>query len=82
MIMNSVTTDNTNTYYPDESVMPDGRNADRVRMAREVFAGRYGADRNFNRVLDRGPLTPSVRIRAIQVARFNYYDPRVPAVVR
>jgi len=82
MIMNSVTVDNSNTYYPDQAVMPNGRNVENQRWAREVFGGRYGADRNFNRVLDRGPLKPSVRLYATQVARFNFYDPRVPAVVR
>ena len=84
MIMNSVVVDNSNTYYPDEAVKPNpnGRNVQNQRWAREVFGGRYGADRNFNRVLDRGPLKPSVRLYATQVARFNFYDPRVPAVVR
>jgi hypothetical protein len=47
-----------------------------------VFNGLYGADRNFNQILDRGPVPVSVRLRAQQVARFNFYDPRVPAVMR
>ncbi len=47
-----------------------------------VFNGLYGADRNFNQVLDRGPVPRSVRLRAQLIARFNYYDPRVPAVMR
>jgi hypothetical protein len=47
-----------------------------------VFNGLYGADRNFNQKLDRGPLPKSVRIRAQLVGRFNYYDPRVPAITR
>jgi hypothetical protein len=47
-----------------------------------VFNGLYGADRNFNQTLDRGPVPRSVRIRAQLVARFNFYDPRVPAVLR
>lgn len=82
MILNSVAVDNTATWYPDEAPLPNGRNAQQIRWAREVFAGRHGADRNFNRLLDRGPLKPSVRLYATQVARFNFYDPRVPATVR
>ena len=50
--------------------------------ARKTFAGVYGADRNFNKKLDRGPVPRSVRLRAIEVARFNFYDPRIQAVVR
>ena len=52
------------------------------QVNRMVFNGLYGADRNFNKRLDRGPLPKSVRLRAIEVARFNFYDPRVPAVLR
>lgn len=48
----------------------------------EVFNGRYGADRNGNRRLDRGHLTRSVRLRAQQVARVMYYDARVPVKIR
>lgn len=65
--------------------------------ATAIFSGRYGADRNFNgtRVdqvgtsvtrmygkLDRGPVPKSVRMRAVVVARFNFYDPRIPLVTR
>jgi hypothetical protein len=32
--------------------------------------------------LDRGPLPRSTRLRAVTVARFNYYDPRLPLSVR
>jgi hypothetical protein len=46
------------------------------------FIGRWGADRNANRQLDRGTVPRSARLRAITVARFNYYDLRVPAVIR
>jgi hypothetical protein len=52
------------------------------KVFREVFNGRYGADRNYNKRLDRGPVPRSVRMRAIQVARFLFYDPRVPLVLR
>ncbi|HEX3135806.1 MAG TPA: hypothetical protein VHX44_19745 [Planctomycetota bacterium] len=50
--------------------------------ARRTFAGVYGADRNFNKKLDRGPVPRSVRLRAVEVARFNFYDPRIQTVVR
>ncbi len=50
--------------------------------APDVFSGRFGADRNFNLRLDHGPLPTSARLRAIEVARFNYYDPRVPLTIR
>jgi hypothetical protein len=44
--------------------------------------GIYGADRNFNGILDRGPVSRSVRLRATLIARFNYYDPRLPITFR
>ncbi len=47
-----------------------------------LFNGVYGADRNFNGLLDRGPLSKAVRLRAVLLARFNYYDLRVPAPIR
>ncbi len=50
--------------------------------AMSIFSGIYGADRNFNLRLDRGPLPKSARLRAIEVARFNYYDPRIPDMIR
>jgi type II secretory pathway pseudopilin PulG len=49
---------------------------------RKVFAGQFGADRNYNKKIDRGNVPPSVRLRATQVARFNYYDPRIPCLLR
>jgi hypothetical protein len=70
----------TDAYYPDW-MRDSGTSAER-RYTREVFSGKYGADRNFNRKLDRGPLPTSTRLYATQVARFNFYDPRVQAVVR
>jgi hypothetical protein len=50
--------------------------------AKTVLLGVYGADRNHNFVLDRGPLNPAVRQRAVTVARFNFYDPRIPITLR
>ncbi|HYE04015.1 MAG TPA: hypothetical protein VEL07_00730 [Planctomycetota bacterium] len=50
--------------------------------ARSVFVGRWGADRDADGVLDRGPLPPSVRLRATTVGGFVFYDPRVPLTVR
>ncbi len=61
------------TDYPDKG---SGVNQ------RKVFNGLLGADRNFNKKLDRGPLPKSVRLRAVEVARFNFYDPRVQAILR
>lgn len=49
---------------------------------RERFLGLWGADRNCNHQLDRGNVPASVRMRAVEVARFNFYDLRVPAVIR
>ncbi|MBA3936721.1 MAG: hypothetical protein H0X38_04610 [Planctomycetes bacterium] len=63
----------SNSYPPDQ-----GSSAN----AKSVFSGLYGGDRNFNKVLDRGPVPRSVRLRAIPVGRFNYYDPRLTAIVR
>jgi hypothetical protein len=50
--------------------------------APEVFSGRFGADRNGNDRLDRGAIPRSVRMRAQNVARFNYYDMRVSCQLR
>ncbi len=47
-----------------------------------IFSGLHGADRNFNKQLDRGPLPASSRMRATTVARFNYYDGRVHQCLR
>jgi len=49
---------------------------------KSVFMGLYGADRNYNGKFDRGPVRKSVRLRAVNVGRFNFYDLRVPAVIR
>ncbi len=51
-------------------------------QARKVFSGTFGADRNFNKRFDRGTVPRSVRMRATSVGRFNYYDPRLPCIVR
>jgi hypothetical protein len=50
--------------------------------ARKRFLGRWGADRNFNGVLDRGPLPRSIRLRAAEVSRYNFYDPRLTLKLR
>ena len=62
----------------------DGHAADRGYPldARKTFAGLFGADRNFNKRLDRGPVPKSVRMRAAPVARFNFYDSRIPCILR
>ena len=43
---------------------------------------RYGADRNGNRTLDRGPVQQSTRLRATLLARYNFYDPRLTLRLR
>ena len=48
----------------------------------QVFSGLYGADRNYNHKLDRGLVPKSVRLRAVEIARFNFYDPRVQVTTR
>ncbi len=50
--------------------------------ARMAFSGRFGADRNFNKRLDRGSVSPSTRMRANLVGRFNFYDSRVSHTIR
>ena len=57
---------------------PDGGSP----ASRQVLNGRFGADRNNNYKLDRGPLPRSARQRATLVGRFNFYDPRLPIVSR
>jgi len=47
-----------------------------------VLTGAYGADRNHNYRLDRGSLPAAVRQRAQVVARFQFYDPRIPVSLR
>jgi hypothetical protein len=37
--------------------------------------GYWGADRNQNGVFDQGPIPATSRMRATEVARFNFYDP-------
>jgi hypothetical protein len=47
-----------------------------------ILNGVYGADRNHNYMLDRGPIKKSTQIRATLIARFNFYDPRLPITIR
>lgn len=47
-----------------------------------IFTGSFGADRNGNDVLDRGPVPRSVRLRGITVARYNFYDTRLPGQMK
>ncbi len=77
--------------------MHNFKSPDRGVAGKDIFSGLYGADRNFNGTgldettssghglkgrLDRGPVPKSVRMRASVIARFNFYDPRLPLVVR
>jgi hypothetical protein len=84
------------SFTADVSAMPSGSDVTSVLMtqgganlgsdqgggARTVLLGIYGADRNRNYLLDRGPVPKSVRMRATQVSRFTYYDPRLPITLR
>jgi hypothetical protein len=47
-----------------------------------IFSGTFGADRNGNDKLDRGPVPRSVRLRCVTVARYNFYDARVPGQIK
>lgn len=47
-----------------------------------IFGGAFGADRNGNDKLDRGPVPRSVRLRGMTVARYNFYDTRLPGQMR
>jgi hypothetical protein len=49
---------------------------------KEGWLGLYGADRNANGVLDRGPLPTSTRIRATLMGRYNFYDRRMIGSLR
>ena len=48
----------------------------------EVLYSRFGADRNGNRTLDRGPVPKSTRLRATLLARYHFYDPRLTLRLR
>jgi hypothetical protein len=44
---------------------------------RSMYLGMHGADRNGNGRFDQGPTPRSVRMRAVNVARFDFYDRRI-----
>jgi len=82
-------------HMPDEgftstitnfAVIPTNRGSDpRATIPHDpkaVFSGIHGADRNGNGVLDRGPIPAGTRLRAIEIARYNYYDPRLVMSLR
>lgn len=72
---------NPGTHGPDRFAgQTNDQGLGSAQMSR--FIGRWGADRNANQRLDRGNVPRSTRMRAVTVARFNYYDLRVPAVIR
>jgi hypothetical protein len=63
----------------------NGENFDKYQgdsKALSMFLGLWGADRNFNGKLDRGPIPTSVRLRATLVSRYNYYDPRLTLKIK
>lgn len=59
-----------------------GSGGSRYPWRKSVFSGLFGADRNGNAAFDRGPTPASVRLRATEVVRINYYDPRLPTNLR
>lgn len=59
--------------YPDGKKRADGR---------LIFSGSFGGDRNGDRALTKGPLPAAVRLRAVEVGRFIFYDPRLTMNVR
>jgi len=65
-------------HIQDLGNLPNFRGQD----PKQVFSGLYGADRNNNTTLERGRTPPTVRLRATEVARFNFYDPRLPQSLR
>ncbi|MDA3959475.1 MAG: hypothetical protein PF961_01700 [Planctomycetota bacterium] len=66
-------------YSPRSDPLQDGTP---VSDPKAVFNGIFGADRNMNARLDRGDLPASVRLHAVEVARFPYYDPRLTLSLR
>jgi hypothetical protein len=71
------------TGSPVAAHMINGGNNDTGNAAAlNVLNGIYGADRNHNYTLDRGPQSRSVSLHATLIARFNFYDPRIPITLR
>ena len=72
----------TGTILAKNQIVGPNEGGDEGLGAIKVLLGTYGADRNHNYVLDRGPLPKSVRQRAQTIARFQFYDPRIPVSLR
>ncbi len=72
----------TNTVLTPNQIVGTNGGGDEGLGAIKVLLGTYGADRNHNYILDRGPLPKSVRQRAQTIARFQFYDPRIPVSLR
>ncbi len=66
-------------YRADQGYAANGnmRNGQPKPSPRSIFNGIWGGDRNGNQLLDRGPISPDVRMRAVEVGRYNFYDPRL-----
>ena len=58
---------------------PDGKKRVDSRL---IFSGCFGGDRNGDRALTKGPLPSAVRLRAVEVGRFVFYDPRLTMNLR
>lgn len=72
----------TGTILAPNNIVGSNGGGDEGLGAIKVLLGTYGADRNHNYILDRGPLPKSVRQRAQTIARFQFYDPRIPVSLR
>ena len=73
---------NTKDLQINHQWLTDSGNVTTTPAALSMFSGLYGGDRNQNGYLDRGPLSAAVRMRAIPIARFVVYDPRIPLNLR
>jgi len=63
-----------NVTYKYATGTGPGLNSNSIDINR--YFGWFGSDRNRNERLDRGNLQTSMRLRAVTVNRFDFYDPR------
>ena len=70
--------------YSDGTMCPNYPAPDGKRRVdgRLIFSGCFGGDRNGDRELTKGPLPAAVRLRAVEVGRFLFYDPRLTMNLR
>jgi hypothetical protein len=73
-----LTADRTECGIPHCAV---GQNGD-LHLDPDLTVGNHGADRNGNGIYDQGRLPAHIRLKAVSVARFNYYDKRILASLK